>query len=147
MPTASEAVRKPWHNKLVWVKIGADVDRKSLGAVAIFFNWALMPLGDRAAEDYLLSAGYIEHRFMWYRPRWSMRKPVDPKWMPSEKEASALAYLCDEWDHSYDLRDYREVLKDERKRIVEHVRTANDQPVEMDRALKFYSAFERKLLG
>lgn len=154
MPTASEEVRKPWHNKAVWVKLRADVDRKSLGAIVIFGNWALIPgCGDSAAEDYLRKRGYIEHRFMWYRPKKSLRVPTgmyEPDWAPTKKEASALTYLCDEWDHSYDLRDHKEILKDERAKMVQHVLVdmgIKDAPVALDRALKFYSAFERKLLG
>lgn len=145
MPTASEEVRKPWHNKPVWVKLAPDVDRKSLGAILVVFNWALMPsLGDRAAEAYLIKRGFREHRFMWYRPKASHVEG----WNLTKKEASAIDYLVDEWDHSYDFREYPVVLKAERKALIEHIDKIDMRPDRLeaiDRALTKYAGLSRAL--
>lgn len=127
MPTASEQVRKPWHYRKDWVKIGPDVDRKSLGAVAIIGNYALLPTMDGGALRYLERRGYVEHRGMIYAPK---KKAEIDAWRPSEKEASAIRYLVDEWDYSFDLRRHGDVLKTHRKTMSDHVLNWNQGTLE-----------------
>lgn len=122
MPTASEQVRKPWHQKRVWVKLHYAVSRKSIGAFCFwwFGQWyAYVEHGDIAAQEFLKSRGYRQLRGMWYAPKLEVHRV--PDWKPTPKESSALAYLCDEWDHSYDLRKYRDVLITKRNQIADAI--------------------------
>lgn len=145
MPTASDELRKAWPGKMRWVKVGLDVDIKSLGAVASFGRWAwLREGGDMQAERYLREAGYVEHRFMWYRPKWSMRGGKQQNdWRATERESSALSYLCDEWDHSYDLRGYGVILAEERRNTINAIGAALVQGKidEADKILIRYTSF------
>jgi hypothetical protein len=115
MPTASPEVRKPWHDKRRLVHIA----KEARDGIPNFFGWALVPNGDGAAMDYLLKRGYIDHRYTWYRPKASLLIAEPEKWTPTEKETSALRYLSEEWDQSYDLRGHRAILAEERKRVID----------------------------
>lgn len=148
MPTASDELRKLWHTKPVWVKLDGDnapIRFNEQSGTWCFFGWTRLDSGDLAAERYLLKRGYIEHRFMWYRPKASI---VLEQWTPTEKEASALAYLCDEWDHSYDLREYPVILAAERATLIEYVLSQGEprrMRPEMDKALTKYAGLSRAL--
>lgn len=139
MPTASEQIRNPWHEKRVWMRVGKDVHRDSIGAPVIF-GWAFVVNGDGAAARYLESRGFFQRQGMWYAPK---RVQSDVFWTPTEKEASALVYLCDEWDHSYDLRSHDAVLKSIRDDIADKVMACmgtDDARKAMDLGLKLYGA-------
>lgn len=140
MPTASEELRNEWHNKHVWIKLDPDLDRKSLGATAIWFDWAWMPMGEVAASQFLRKQEYHSRRGVWYRPRWSNRFP---KWEPTKKEKSALAYLCEEWDESYDLRHYSKVIDAEHYATIRRIAEAawNKDLNKADQALREFIKF------
>lgn len=118
MPTASPEVRKPWHTKKVWVRLSGDrapIRFNEPSGTWAFFGWTRVDGMDMAAERFLRSRGYVEHRFMWYRPAYTH---LIKDWNADKKETSALWYLVDEWDHSFDLRPWSDVLKSERERFV-----------------------------
>jgi hypothetical protein len=147
MPTASDEVRKPWHNKRVWVKTERNV--VGIGRwnrlLVFLFGYARIPLGDRAAEMYLLSRGYREHRFMFYAPKLEVHRLK--KWKPTQKETSALRYLIDEWDYSYDLRKYPQVLMSERKKLVDICMNAapDDRAGYINQAMLKFASLARAL--
>lgn len=156
MPQASEELRKLWHDKRVWQKLHPSIDRKSIGAIClpgwgsymsyghkktglVWFAWVVN--GDAAARLFLQRQGYREYRAMWYRPKFGQHSD---KWSATRKETTALCYLCDEWDESYDLRKPRIILDALRNEICEKIdkgmRAGNR--FEMDRLISFFKRYE-----
>lgn len=150
MPQANEALRAEWHGKRVWQKCAKGVTSGHTGA-PVLFGWSWVPNGEIAADRFLKSRGYREHRFKWYAPKLEIHRMKE--WRPTNKEGTALAYLCDEWDNDYDLRKYPEVLETERKRlslmIWEHVDAYKGDKVKIEeyitRALHSYAVLARVL--
>jgi len=129
MPQATEAVRKPWHDKQVWVRVKGYLLPRVTGG------------GDYAAIRYLEKRGYVEHMGMIYAPK---KKAEIDDWRPNEKETSALRYLVDEWDYSFDLRRHSDVLKSTLTSTMDALGPAFNR-VKIGHAMQMYATLVKRL--
>lgn len=63
-----------------------------------------MVMNDSKALEHLGFAGGHHHRDKMFTLRGGLIQNV-PGYRPTEKDYSAICYLCDEWDYSYEETD------------------------------------------